>query len=121
MFDIGGWEFFLIVLLALVVIGPKDLPLAIRTVSGWIRRARLLAREFQDGLDTIATEAELEKVKADLASNVGLEDLKNDIQGSLQETIDPDEELRNTIRGLDSPESYPDESLSQAPEKSHQS
>ena len=50
MFDIGGWEFLIVIVIAIIVIGPKDLPGAIRTVTGWIRRARELAREFQSGI-----------------------------------------------------------------------
>ena len=65
MFDIGGWEFLLIIVLALLIIGPKDLPLAIRTITQWIRKARSLAQEFQYNLDDIVTQAEIDKVKTD--------------------------------------------------------
>ena len=56
MFDIGGWEFLVVIVIAIIVIGPKDLPGTIRTVTGWIRKARELAREFQSGLDDLARE-----------------------------------------------------------------
>lgn len=93
MFDIGGWEFFLILLLALIIIGPKDLPVAIRTVTQWIRRARGLAREFQSGLEDIAADADLDKLKNDLAADTGLEDIRNEIHGSVKDYVDPDGDL----------------------------
>ena len=58
MFDIGGWEFLVIAILAIIVIGPKDLPATVRIVSQWARKARGLAREFQSGLDEMAREAD---------------------------------------------------------------
>ena len=54
MFDLGWPELMLIMLVALVVIGPKELPNAIRTVMGIVRKLRGAAREFQSGLDDIA-------------------------------------------------------------------
>ena len=54
MFDIGGWEFLLIAILGIIIIGPKELPGAIRTVSTFVRRARELARDFQSGLEDVA-------------------------------------------------------------------
>ena len=62
MFDIGWQELFILALLAIVVIGPRDLPRAIRTVTHWIRRARGMARDLQDGLDDVVREAELEDI-----------------------------------------------------------
>ena len=66
MFDIGGWEFLLIAILGIIIIGPKELPGAIRTVSIFVRRARELARDFQSGLEDVAREAELDKLGEDL-------------------------------------------------------
>ena len=63
MFDIGWQELFILAVLAIVVIGPRDLPRAIRTVTHWIRRARVMARDLQDGLDDVVREAELEDIK----------------------------------------------------------
>ena len=54
MFDIGGWEFLVIAVLASVIIGPKDLPATVRMVTTWLGRLRGFARDFQSGLDDIA-------------------------------------------------------------------
>ncbi len=65
MFDFGFMEIVLIAAVALVVLGPKELPRIIKTMSEWLGRARGLAREFRSGLDDIARESELNKVKED--------------------------------------------------------
>lgn len=104
MFDIGGWEFLFIVVIAIVVIGPKDLPGTIRTITGWIRRARELAREFQSGLDDIARDVDLESVKDEIQSGVGLDDFadaKNSIRNDIESTVDPDGEIRRSFNEED--------------------
>ena len=85
MFDIGWPELVIVALIALLVIGPKELPNALRTVAGWVGRMRALAREFQSGLDDIVRETELDKLKqeVDNAANVDLDDMVGN-------TIDPD-------------------------------
>ena len=98
MFDIGGWEFLLIIMLALLIIGPKDLPLAIRTITHWIRKARSLAEEFRYNLDDIATQAEIDKVKTDLVVDTGFSDIKTEIEESLKGETDPHGDLDNSIQ-----------------------
>ena len=51
LFDIGWQELLLIGVIALVVIGPKDLPAALRVAGVWMRKARVLSREFQKTID----------------------------------------------------------------------
>lgn len=63
MLDIGGWEIFVILAIALIVVGPKDLPVLIRNVGRWIGKARGLARDFQSGIDEAARQADLEDVR----------------------------------------------------------
>ncbi len=84
MFDIGWQELFIVAVLALLVIGPKDLPRALRTMGKWVRKARTLAREFQGGLDDVMREADLDDVKNQLVSASGL-----DIGKEIENTIDP--------------------------------
>ena len=52
-----------IALIALIVIGPKELPQAMRAASKWVRKARALAREFQSGVDEMIREADLEDAR----------------------------------------------------------
>jgi sec-independent protein translocase protein TatB len=63
MFDIGYSELLLIAVVALVVIGPKDLPNVMRTVGKWVGKARGMARHFRSGIDTMMREAELEEME----------------------------------------------------------
>lgn len=63
MFDIAPTELLIVALVALVVIGPKDLPRVMRTVGHWVGRAKGMARHFRSGLDTMMREAELEEME----------------------------------------------------------
>ena len=93
MFDLGWQEFMLIALIALVVVGPKDLPRVVRSVSDIIRRVRGMATEFHSSLEEVAREAELDDLRKqarDLA-NQGLDE-------SLRKEIDPMGEIENSIR-----------------------
>jgi sec-independent protein translocase protein TatB len=63
MFDIAPTELLIVAVVALVVIGPKDLPRVMRTVGHWVGRARGMARHFRSGLDTMIREAELEEME----------------------------------------------------------
>lgn len=63
MFDIAPTELLLCAVIALVVIGPKDLPRAMRFVGKWVGKARGMARHFRTGVDTMMREAELEELE----------------------------------------------------------
>lgn len=59
MFDIGATELLLTVIVAIVVIGPKDLPLAMRTAGRWIGKVRRVSGHFRAGVENMIREAEL--------------------------------------------------------------
>ena len=63
MFDIAPSEFMLIAFVALIVIGPKDLPKAMRLAGYWVGKARGVARQFRSGFDSMVREAELEEME----------------------------------------------------------
>ncbi len=63
MFDIGPSELLLCAVVALVVIGPKDLPRVMRVVGQWVARARRMAGHFRSGIDEMIREAELEELQ----------------------------------------------------------
>ena len=63
MFDIGASELLLVVIVAIVVIGPKDLPLALRTAGRWIGKVRRVSGHFRSGIETMIREAELEDME----------------------------------------------------------
>ena len=59
-----GWgELLLVAAIAIVVVGPKDLPILMRTIGRFVGKARALAREFQESFEEIAREAELEELR----------------------------------------------------------
>ena len=95
MFDIGWQEIFIIGILALIVVGPKDLPQAVRTVSQWIRKARVMASELQGGVNEMIREAELDDIKKQIT------DVKSfDLQSELEKNLDPNGEIASGI-GID--------------------
>ncbi|GIX18977.1 MAG: hypothetical protein KatS3mg120_0653 [Erythrobacter sp.] len=63
MFDIGAAELLVIIIVAVIVIGPKDLPLAMRTAGRWIGRMRRISAHFRAGVDAMVREAELEEME----------------------------------------------------------
>ncbi|WP_343527987.1 Sec-independent protein translocase protein TatB [Sphingomonas sp.] len=63
MFNIDSSEFLLVAIVALVVIGPKDLPKAMRVVGYWVGKARGVSRQFRQGFDNMVREAELEEME----------------------------------------------------------
>ena len=63
MFDIGASELLMIVIVAVVVIGPKDLPRALRTAGKWIGKVRRTSNHFRAGIETMIREAEMEEME----------------------------------------------------------
>lgn len=95
MFDIGWSELAVIAVVALVIIGPKDLPKVLRTVGQWVSKARSMAREFQSGIDDMVREAELDELRK-AAKQVSDFSLENEVK----KTIDPDGGLEKNFREI---------------------
>ena len=66
MFDIGWSELLLIGIVALIVIGPKELPSALRTLGQWMTKVRRMAGEFQNQFQEAIREAELSELKKEV-------------------------------------------------------
>ena len=84
-----------IALIALVVMGPSELPKAMRSLAKWTRKARGMAREFQSGIDDMVREADMEETRKAIQSAKTL-----DIGKKLEETIDPTGGLRDEAKGF---------------------
>ena len=63
MFDIGAAELLVIIIVAVLVIGPKDMPHAMRTAGRWIGKVRKVSSHFRTGIDAMVREAEREDME----------------------------------------------------------
>ncbi|MBE1236163.1 twin-arginine translocase subunit TatB [Phaeovibrio sulfidiphilus] len=93
MFDIGWGEILVVAVIALVVIGPKELPVVLRTLGRWTRRIRLMASQVQGQVDTLIREAELEEVRDTLKAA-----RPSNVARALDRTIDPDGSIARTFQ-----------------------
>jgi sec-independent protein translocase protein TatB len=92
MFDFAWSEIALIAAVALIAIGPKDMPAAIRAVSGMVKKARRMAAEFQTHVDEMVREADLSEVRN------SFNEIRNfDFRGAVEKAVDPDGGLRSTF------------------------
>ena len=66
MFDIAWTELLVIIVVALVVVGPKDLPRLMRTAGQWAGRARAMADQFRRSFDDIARQSELDELRSEV-------------------------------------------------------
>src|SRR3954466_13691318 len=96
MFDLGWDEMVGIGVVALVVLGPKELPNALRTVSLLMKNARKLAGEFQSGVNDIIREADLEEARKKLTEVQSLN--KNSIQNAIEKAVDPTGEVKSALK-----------------------
>src|SRR5271166_1596751 len=106
MFDISWTEFLLIGVVALIFIGPKELPGVLRTLGQWTRRVRSMAADFQGQFQEALREAEM----ADLKKQV--DDIAHDIK-----SYDPLKDVRADVEaaGKDIKSSLEQPSLEQKP------
>ncbi len=98
MFDIGWSEFMLIGIVALIVIGPKELPSVLRTVGKTVTKLRRMAGEFQGQFNEALREAELSEIRTDIGNIVG--GVKDSVTKSFPgtEAFDPLRSIREDIR-----------------------
>jgi sec-independent protein translocase protein TatB len=91
MFDIGWSEMLVIGVVALVVIGPKELPAALKTFAYWMKQARKMAREFQSGVDDLVRQAELDEAKK------AVEDARSNLNKEIEKAVDPTGEVKQAL------------------------
>ena len=96
MFDIGWQELFLIAVVTILVVGPRELPRVLRTVVAALRKVRGLANDFQRGMDELAREADLDDIRKDLEKSADL-----DLESKLKDEIDSTGEITNSMRQLE--------------------
>ncbi len=92
MFDFAWSELAVIGVVALLVIGPKDLPAAIKSVGDVVRKARRMASEFQTHVDEMVKDANLQEVRDQI------NEIRNlDIKGAIEREIDSDGSIRSAL------------------------
>jgi sec-independent protein translocase protein TatB len=96
MLDLAWSEIALIVLVAVVVLGPKELPKAMRTAAQFMRKARKLAGEFQGHWNEMVREAELEEVKTAVTKVTSAVTTAN-IGSEVEKLIDPSGEFTREL------------------------
>ena len=84
MFDLSWTELLVIAVVAIIVVGPKDLPRALRAIGRWTGKAKRVARDFQSQFNEALREAELDTVKKEIES-VGKIDPLADMRKSARE------------------------------------
>jgi len=75
-----------------VVLGPKELPNALRMATQWIRYARKMASEFQSGIDQIVREAELDDARKAVQSVASI-----DLEHEIKQTVDPTGDIMKSM------------------------
>ena len=109
LFDIGWSELLLIGVVALVFIGPKDLPRALRVAGYWFRKAQNLSREFQSSVEQMIREAELDEMRQELKKATEI-----DLDKEFRQTIDPTGSLAESLKPPELPK-FSDADLPAAP------
>ena len=98
MLDIGFPEFLLISFVLLIVVGPKDLPKVLRSITTFVRKIKTMASQFHSGIDDLANESEISDLRKEVSKVEDnsiidtemkeIKDLQNDINvKSLKEDI----------------------------------
>ncbi len=93
MFDIGWDEMALVAVVALIVIGPKDLPVVLRQIGRWTRKAREMAGEFQRGVDDMVRESELAELKTQVEKAAD----PNALRREIEKTVDPTGDIARSL------------------------
>jgi len=66
MFDLSWSHIFIVLVVALVIVGPKDLPRLMRTAGRWAGKARAMADQFRKSFDEMARQSELDELRKEI-------------------------------------------------------
>lgn len=101
MFDIGWTELLIIAVVAIIVVGPKDLPRMLRSVGRYAGQLRRTANEFRSQFDEAIRESELDELRSSLKDAADMNPV-NQIKDTVSESLAPLQETADEIRsGID--------------------
>lgn len=98
MFDIGAVELMVIAVVAIIVVGPKDLPRLLRQLGQWAGKAREMAREFQNQFTEAANEAGMDDIKKGMEGIGDINPAKN-FKKAVDPISDAGKDIANTVKG----------------------
>ncbi len=101
MLPLGTYEIIVIVVVALAIIGPKDLPGALKTVFRVVRKAQAVTREFRKGLEDLTKDSGLDEVKRELKAATSI--AKGDLGGLTSNILGEDPLDNNSLKNQISP------------------
>jgi sec-independent protein translocase protein TatB len=118
MFDIGWTEILVIAVVAIIVVGPKDLPRMLRSLGRYAGQLRRTAGEFRSQFDEAVRESELDELRSTLNDVSDLNPM-NEIRDSVTESMAPLKETADDIKGsIEAPKAaFEDEAEEPAPKK----
>ena len=118
--SLGFQEIVLLAVIALVVVGPKDLPLMLRKLGQWTARLRAMANEFRAGFEELARQAELDELRKEvdaLRRASPLHDFQreaSDLQSEVMRPVEPDPPA-SAEPDATNPEATDEHALTEAP------
>lgn len=95
MLDIGWYELLVVAVITVLIVGPKELPRVLRTVTQFTRKLRSMASEFQSGIDDLAREAELDDLKKTIEDTAS-----RDLEDEIESALDPTGEFTDSVREI---------------------
>ena len=99
MLDIGFPEFLLISFVLLIVVGPKDLPKVLRSITSFVRKIKSMASQFHSGIDDLANEAEISDLRKEV-NKIDKKSLIDDHLGKIKE-LEDDVDIKSIKNDVD--------------------
>jgi sec-independent protein translocase protein TatB len=102
MFDLSWSHILIFLVVALVVVGPKDMPRLLRMAGQWVGKARGMANEFRKSFDEMARQSELDELRAEI-ENLRRERPLSELENDMNKTIEAEPVMRPLDAPLDTP------------------
>jgi sec-independent protein translocase protein TatB len=115
MFDIGWSELLIVAVIAIIVVGPRDLPRMLRTLGQYTRKMRSMAGEFKSQFNDALEEADLGDIKKDVESLRSLDPLKG-VKDEISPFKNLGDDLKNSIQSPEASAKPPAPKKPQEPE-----